>query len=134
MQFLELFDGPDPCDCYRRTTSIMPQQALALMNNELVLAASRTLAERLWQELPAAGGPATADAAASDAWFVTAAFEQILTRPPTAQETALSLEFLKRQRSAYAAAGVASGEQAAARSRVSLIHALFNHNDFITIR
>jgi len=134
MQFLELFDGPDPCDCYRRTTSIMPQQALALMNNELVLAASRTLAERLWQELPEAGGPATADAAASDARFVTAAFEQILTRPPTAQETALSLEFLQRQRSAYAAAGVASGEQAAARSRVSLIHALFNHNDFITLR
>ena len=29
MEFLELFDAPNPCDCYQRTVSIQPQQALA---------------------------------------------------------------------------------------------------------
>lgn len=131
MQLLELFDGPDPCDCYRRSTSVMPQQALALSNNELVLQASRALAEALWQQLAAEG---TLDAAAREARFVVAAFEQILTRPPTPQEAALSAEFLQRQRETYVAAGLGSGEDPAARSRTSLVHALFNHNDFITIR
>src|SRR5262249_9895008 len=37
MPFLELFDSPDVCDAYRRTTTVVPQQALALVNNELLL-------------------------------------------------------------------------------------------------
>jgi hypothetical protein len=131
MQFLELFDGPDPCDCYRRTTSVMPQQALALANNELVLQASRALADKLWEQVAGEGPP---DAAASEARFVAAAFEQILTRPPSPQEAALSAAFLQRQRESYVAAGLGGGEDLAARSRVSLVHALFNHNDFVTIR
>ncbi len=34
--FGELFDAPDAMDCYRRTETILPQQALALTNSELV--------------------------------------------------------------------------------------------------
>ena len=32
----ELFDAPDALECYRRTRSIVPQQALALTNSDLV--------------------------------------------------------------------------------------------------
>src|SRR5262249_52612969 len=35
MEFLELFDAPNPCDCYQRTSWVLPQQALALINSEL---------------------------------------------------------------------------------------------------
>src|SRR3954451_8238539 len=48
MMFLELFDAADACDAYRRTTSVVPQQALALVNNALLLELSGTLADRLW--------------------------------------------------------------------------------------
>src|SRR5262249_22323843 len=34
LKFLELFDAPDPCECYRRTESIVPQQALAMTNSK----------------------------------------------------------------------------------------------------
>src|SRR4029078_1435160 len=32
----ELFDAPDALDCYRRTRSVVPQQALAMTNSDLV--------------------------------------------------------------------------------------------------
>ncbi|NBV25453.1 MAG: DUF1553 domain-containing protein, partial [Proteobacteria bacterium] len=35
-EFSALFDAPDPNDCYRRTRSVIPQQALALTNSKLV--------------------------------------------------------------------------------------------------
>ena len=34
MQFLDLFDAADPCDAYRRTTSVRPQQALAMARRQ----------------------------------------------------------------------------------------------------
>ena len=33
INFLEVFDSPNVLDCYRRSDSIVPQQALALMNS-----------------------------------------------------------------------------------------------------
>ena len=50
MEFLELFDGPNVCDCYRRTTSVLPQQALAMSNSDLLLQQSRALAGKLWAD------------------------------------------------------------------------------------
>src|SRR5262249_4488253 len=47
MLFLELFDAADACDAYKRTTSVVPQQALALTNNELLLSLSERLASSL---------------------------------------------------------------------------------------
>ena len=85
MPFLELFDAPDACDAYRRTTSVVPQQALALVNNELLLDLSRRLADRLWSERGGGSGTVATEA------FVTAAFEQVLSRPPSPRERALSV-------------------------------------------
>jgi hypothetical protein len=121
LSLLEFFDAPDPCDCYKRSESLVPQQALVLTNSQFMLDASRALARRL--------------PAADDAAFVVAAFEQVLTRRPTEPERAACLEFLKKQMDLYRTAGVkASPPDQALRARASLVRALFNHNDFVTVR
>jgi hypothetical protein len=126
MVFLELFDEANPCDCYRRTASILPQQALALSNSELIQHEGRTLAHGL--------------AAQPDAAFVQAAFEQVLGRAPTAAEQAAAVGFLDRQAARFHnTAPPASGAEKrvrdpALRARENLVIALFNHNDFVTIR
>src|SRR5262249_31381266 len=91
MEFLALFDAANVTECYQRTESIAPQQALALANSTLALAQARLLARSLTREL---GDKATAE---TDAEFVRAAFEQVLSRPPTAQEQAECLRFLGEQ-------------------------------------
>jgi hypothetical protein len=79
------FDGADPCECYRRIESVVPQQALALANGDLAIETSRITARRMWKEISGAGQPA------DDAVFVEAAYEQLLTRRPTPQEREASL-------------------------------------------
>ena len=114
-EFSALFDAPDPNDCYRRTRSVIPQQALALTNSKLVHDHTPAIARRL-------GAPAPDNAA-----FITAAFEQILTRPPSRAELAECETFLKNQLES----GTKEGE---VRARTSLVRALLNHNDFLTVR
>src|SRR4029077_10912436 len=72
MEFLKLFDAATVTECYQRKESILPQQALALANSELTLKNSRILA----RALAATVGD---DAGA----FVIAAYERVLSRPPT---------------------------------------------------
>src|SRR6516162_10144184 len=86
MEFLELFDAPNPSECYRRTTSVLPQQALALSNSELTIRQGRQLAHKLDSQLPNEPGA-----------FVRAAFEQILGRSPAAAEKEAADRFLSRQ-------------------------------------
>jgi hypothetical protein len=137
MPFLELFDAPDACDAYRRTTSVVPQQALALVNNDMLLDLSRELADRLWSAAEPAA--TTSDAAEHDQAFITVAFEQILTRLPTPRERELTRDFLCNQAETLeralrsSAAGAGSGGDLRARARRDLVHALFSHNDFLTI-
>jgi hypothetical protein len=134
MQFLDPFDPASPTECYERRESILPQQALALFNSALALNQSRLLAQRL-----------TADAPAADS-FITAAFEQVLSRPPTAEERARCLRFLSEQANLVRQptaltpfppspdAVTPPAGDAAQRARENLILVLFNHNDFVTIR
>ncbi|MBI2823695.1 MAG: DUF1553 domain-containing protein [Planctomycetia bacterium] len=140
MTFLKLFDAASINECYRRSESVVPQQALALANSPLALSQSRLLAAKLWEE---AGRQATG--AAAD-WFITAAFEQVLCRPPTSDERALSAQFLSDQAAQLAdasrltqftggeAAAVKPSDDPAQRAREDLVHVLLNHNDFVTIR
>lgn len=140
MQFLELFDAPDVCDCYQRTSSVRPQQALALTNSELPLELSRIHATRLWSLSPV-------DDSNSDAnlnSFVRAAFESILSRPPTEAEATAAKEYLAGQfqlledvdpREVNATAASSSpAVDPSEQARQSFVHALFSHNDFVTIR
>jgi hypothetical protein len=132
MEFLEWFDEASACDAYRRSVSVLPQQALALSNSDLELRQGRVLARRLWQAV-----------AADEPAFVRAAFEQVLGRPPSAVEAQASATFLARQarplqasRAEIRKVATADGPatEPAARARENLVHALFNHNDFVTIR
>ncbi|HVA51500.1 MAG TPA: DUF1553 domain-containing protein [Pirellulales bacterium] len=138
MQFLELFDAPDVCDCYERVSSVRPQQALALANSELPLTCGRLLAEKLWR-----ASSDVSDAAQREAEFVRGAFEELLSRPPSDAELNACVDYLAQQTRELAvvrspeaptAAGPAPSSDPAQRARETLIHALFNHNDFVTVR
>ena len=140
MTFLKLFDAPSVTECYRRDESIVPQQALALANSSLSFAQSRKLAGELSQH---AGAEPTAEANAA---FIVAAFEQVLSRQPTDAERAACEKFLAEQAHKFAdpanltafTAGPAATLKPSAsphqRARENLVHVLFNHNDFVTIR
>ena len=117
-EILELFDAANPCDAYRRTTSVMPQQALALSNSEMAIRLARALAKKL--------------PSGSDAVFVPAAFEHVLTRLPRAAELSASISFLDKQRKLFEAE--LKGSDSNSRARENLILALFNHTDFVTVR
>jgi hypothetical protein len=105
--FLTVFDAANVNECYRRSASVVPQQALALSNSSLTAESARAVVTRL--------GPV-----GDDAGFVAAAFRCVLGRPPTSAEADECLRFLS-----YADRS---------RSRERLVHVLFNHNDFVTIR
>jgi hypothetical protein len=79
--------------------------------------------------------------------FVTAAFERVLSRSPTVEETSTALAFLNQQYDTLIAAGerlaqsggelTDTGKPASdpiLRVRENLVHVLLNHNDFVTIR
>src|SRR5262249_37224193 len=85
VEMLKLFDAANVVECYRRDESIVPQQALALANNPLVLAEARLLARQLAQTHK----ESTA--------FITAACERVLCRPPRPDESAACLKFLGEQ-------------------------------------
>ena len=107
-----LFDGPDANDCYRRTRTIIPQQSLALTNSDWV----HRMSQEILKQVDAPKFPT--DAAGNRA-FVEAGFLRILGRAPREDEWKLSVEYLER----------AEGD-----ARASLLRALINHNDFVTIR
>ncbi|HEV3136757.1 MAG TPA: DUF1553 domain-containing protein, partial [Pirellulales bacterium] len=138
--FLAMFDSPNVTDCYRRSETVVPQQALAMVNSSLTLAEARRLAGAMAREL----GTQAGDESLSQ--FVAGAFERILCRPPSGEERAACLEFLERQSArladskalvAFASGGENPVKPAAdpgQRARENLIHVLLNHNDFLTIR
>jgi len=110
----ELFDAPDPLDCYRRTSSIVPQQALALTNSDLVHTVSAAVTAQV-----AAACSTTVSTPAKPDTFIRQAFLIILSRTPTAQELQVCEEFLLQDTPEVA--------------RHSLVRALLNHHDFITV-
>jgi len=140
MQFLAMFDSPNPVECYRRTESIAPQQALAMANSTLSLAQARVLAKKLSDSL----GNVAAEGASRQ--FIEQAFVSILCREPTVDESKTCLEFLSEQAAKLAdsrsltafssgpAASVPPSSDPQQRARENLVHVLFNHNDFVTVR
>ncbi len=120
-KFLSTFDDANVLDCYRRSESIVPQQALALENSPLVT----TMASKISQRL-AAARPNAAD---SD--FIRAAFVTILSVEPTADELSTMTEILNRMTELARSKKRANPETLA---RTNLVQTLLNHNDFITIR
>jgi hypothetical protein len=132
MEWLLLFDAASVTECYQRTESILPQQALALANSELTLRHARLLARSLAAEAGDAGA------------FTTAAFEAVLSRAPTAEEKAECVAFLAAQTKRFAAAkgppappdgdGARPAAEPGLRAREGLVQVLLNHHEFVTIR
>jgi hypothetical protein len=102
--FLATFDNANVLECYRRNESVVPQQALALTNSKLSRDCADALATKL---LPLA-----------DDAFIVRAFFTVLGRGPTAGEQHASLE----------------GFRVLNCNRGLVLQALFNHNDFVTLR
>jgi hypothetical protein len=116
MPFLKIFDCAAVTECYERKESVIPQQALAMMNSELTFASAQTLAHRLREECNADDGAA----------FVAAAYETVLCRTPTDEEISICVNFLTRHEESAAKDDI--------QAKQDLVQVLLNHNDFVTIR
>ncbi len=117
--FVSLFDDADIMACYRRGESVVPQQALALSNSQLALEASAAIEMRLFPD----------DVDVAFGGCIDRLFQRFMGRLPSPDEQKACLEFMSQ---------IASmNDDQTARDRITrrrLIHALLNHNDFITIR
>jgi hypothetical protein len=106
VSFLCQFDPAKLQECYEREVSILPQQALVLMNSEFVWRQAAGIATRLQE-------------CSQD--FTDASFLLLLGRPPTPAERARAETFLSGDPS--------PGDRNLRRTY--LVHALLNHHDFI---
>jgi hypothetical protein len=98
----------------------------------MVIEQSRLLAGKLAKE--------------NDDAFLLAAFETVLGRKPSADEARLCREFLKEQAARLSdpekltpvpggpASRIPAATDPAQRARENLVHVLFNHNEFVTVR
>jgi hypothetical protein len=118
-KFLEMFDNADVLACYRRSESIVPQQALAMTNSELSLEMAGRIADRISADLEKPDRDS----------FIAAVFQTLLARPATEEEAEECERFL-----AEIDRLSAQQEHDPSRGRARLVHAILNHNDFITIR
>ena len=104
-RFLTTLDCPDPANLTpKRLTTTTPLQSLALYNNDFMLRQARYLAERLGNE---AGNDANAQ--------VRRAFALAFGRHPSADETRLATDFVKKQ------------------GLFALCRSLFNSNEFVYV-
>ncbi len=126
-QIGELFDAPDSLDCYRRTKTIVPQQAFALTNSDLIHRTADKLSARLWAEATTVSATSVSDPVRS---FTIAAYETILSRQPSPAELDACRTYL--QSPGLPTQDLNSPE--ASRQRASLVRAILNHNDFVSIR
>jgi hypothetical protein len=136
MTFLTIFDVALPTECYRRTHTVVPQQALALSNSPLALEAAKALTAKLAAEAGAVSDPAAIER------FIAAAFCTVLCRDPSAEERVTCIQFLNDQAKLLADAKALRALGAAPpaitdphlRARENLVHVLLNHHEFVTIR
>jgi hypothetical protein len=120
-KFLTMFDNADILQCYRRTESIVPQQALALANAAVSLDAAGKIAARIHASHPSED-PGS---------FVDAAFVWLLGRGADPSERDACLEF---RTGLVRLDSVKGAQDPEAVVRARLVHALLNHNDFVTVR
>ncbi len=144
MQFLDTFDGPNVCDCYRRTSTVLPQQALAMTNSELSEHFSRILAKQVSEEMIASNGGNQGNE--TEQRFVSEAFQRVISRQPSDSEMQFSLQFIRQQHELLTTTPVdqlrltgikgitPAASDVAQRARENLTISLFSHNDFVTVR
>ena len=120
-KFLATFDDANVLECYRRSESIVPAQALALSNSRIAQSMAAKIGDRLHRRL----------GTVNDAEFVRAAFAMILGDDPSPAEREACERALGELRALLKGQGVVDPGR---RARDDLVLALLNHNDFVTIR
>jgi mono/diheme cytochrome c family protein len=120
-KFLTMFDNADILQCYRRTESIVPQQALALANAGISLDAAGKIAARIHAAHPSEDRGA----------FVDDAFMLLIGRSPDGAERSTCLDYWTEM---SVLESVEASDDPAATIRARLVHAVLNHNDFVTVR
>jgi hypothetical protein len=120
-KLLDIFDNANVLECYRRSESIVPQQALALWNSRLAQTSAAKINDALHAKLKDA----------DDARFVTLAFELVLGTSPTKDELATCVGAMAELRAELKAVPAAERTK---RVRLQVVQALVNHNDFVTVR
>ena len=120
-KFLTMFDDADVLQCYRRSESIVPQQALALSNSSLSIDMATSIARRIHESL----NDATREA------FISEVFYSLLGRKPTFDETSECVQFFEDMTTL---ADDSSTMERQHRIRSRFVQAILNHNDFISIR
>lgn len=112
---LSTFDEASVNECYRRETSIVPQQALALTNGRLIRESAGDVASQL-----------LAGRTMSDSAFAEHTFHVLLGLTPQEQERARCVEAMQKWRELPE-----TSEDDVYRL---LVWALMNHNDFVTVQ
>ncbi|QDT93530.1 Planctomycete cytochrome C [Gimesia algae] len=120
-KFIGMFDAADIFACYRRNESVVPQQALTLANSKVSLQMARKMVQNIREQQPSL----------SDQEFIRLAYARILCEEPTPREFEICSQALSETQATLKAA---KHQNPIWRSRENLVHALLNHNDFITIR
>ncbi len=118
--FLTTFDEAMVKECYRREQSIVPQQALALTNSQLVLDSSSKIADKISRFLNGDSTPVEDEA------FVRFAFQYLLGMTASDDEVQASKKALEQWRKI--------SETRQGEERGYLLWTLINHNDFVTLR
>jgi mono/diheme cytochrome c family protein len=114
--FLQTFDGPDAAaSCASRSTTTVPTQALALMNDPFTYSQARFMAERV----QAVAGP---DPEAQ----IRQVFLRALARPPHADDEEKATRFLREQGRRYPS-------NAQQHAVADLCQVLFQSNEFLYI-
>jgi mono/diheme cytochrome c family protein len=140
MKFLEMFDSASTFECYRRNETVVPQQALAMVNSSLTLQMSRSLAASLNKQSGSSRSPKNDDA------FIAALFVRTICRPPTSAEQQACRTFLNEQTTRLSKPSALTlfkgGPNVAIkpsavphlRARENLALVLLNHHEFVTAR
>jgi hypothetical protein len=126
LPFFDVFNGPDTIgSCAGRDRTVVPAQALTLLNSPETLGYAQTLAARLWRE--SAGQP---EAAAARAWLL------LFARPIEPDESRAAQAFLARREQAWLKASPTKGPLAPSPREAAWTDwclALLNTNEFLYV-
>ena len=121
MPMMELFDAPTTTDSTaRRTESVVPTQALVLMNDEFVEDQAGFLAQRAAEQ----GGDLSR--------VVARMYSLAMSRPPADVRLKQALAFVQSRENAYRGEKIQPA-QARHRALTDLAHVLVNSSEFIHI-